>query len=174
MFGAFARITVTINSKDPKFDSSEYFDSFKEHINELKSNCGNMFKLVRIEADGKATAPTPSNQDVSKDIQELATKDVYYRSKNISDTDEFIDVCRALKLWYNEKKMDFNRISIEIVLPSLKFPLYLRKNKLMPPDTFYHLKMISKDNQSFIDMVNQTIYPEEFPKRGDGVAKCSV
>lgn len=159
MFGSSAKITVTLFSKDPEFDAGKYFDTFKTQINELiDGSIDKYFRVSNIVSEGRTISPTPTGQVVHDVLPELAGRQTYYRSDVITDPEIFKFICLSLKCWQDKYRENFYRTSLEIVVTGLKFPLYIRKGKFMPPDTFYHLKMVSKQDQEMIDLLNKEVF----------------
>lgn len=81
---------------------------------------------------------------------------MFITRKYITDVDDFILILSALRKWKQMQDKDIH-ISIEVLVNKLKFPLYLRNNKYIPPDTYYHLKVITKQEEEFINELNASL-----------------
>jgi hypothetical protein len=147
-----SKIAIVFKDKDISQDTlntlwEEFITFMNEEVSEMLGS--NLFvnPIFRSTASGE-TSGIIETEDLKEPM--------FITKKYITDVRNFIKVLAALKKWKNT--LDENiHVSIEVLINKLKVPLYLRKDQYVPPDTYYHLNVISEQDDAFIKELNERL-----------------
>lgn len=146
-----AKIAILFRDKNiSKEEIEKIYEDFIAFMNEeVSERLGKrLFEkpLLHSVAEGEKTG-TIENEEVNQ---------LFFRTKNyITKASDLVNVLRALMEW-RKNNIDKN-ISIEVLINNIHVPLYLRGDKYLPPDTYYHLNVIKDFEKSFVEELNKQI-----------------
>ncbi len=149
-----ARAKIAVLFRDKNIDDNamnEIYENFIAFMNEtVGERLGvGLFDKPKLDsvAKGEKTGEI-EDDDVNRNF--------FVTRKYITKANDLINVLKALKTWRYEHNKDKN-IRIEVLMNTIKIPLYLREGKYLPPDTYYHLNIITDTEKAFVEELNKQV-----------------
>ena len=147
-----ARIAIVFRNTDNQHKKNMFVE-FTNYVSEHSSKkIAGIFQISDLET----TTVEKNARNKTELFNPHAVQNVCYTTKKpIVDVDVFEEALRVLVKWYHS--LDEIKPSIELVTSFVKFPLYYRNNKFIPPRTYYDLDLVNEKDQNLIDEINKVI-----------------
>lgn len=145
-----ARIAIVFRNIDNQHKKN-MFTEFVNYITEYSdTKIANLFQISDLET----TTMEKNTQNKTELFNANAVQNVCYTTKKpIVDVDVFRTTLKVLIEWYHS--LDEVKPSIELITSFVKFPLYYRNDKFIPPRTYYDLDLVNEKDQNLIDEINK-------------------
>ena len=161
MFGSKFKVSI-VPKKLPKDYTLELLLDNLVQFMDNESQTGNMFRIgnVDVVAEAKGQDDKTNKLVVTEELEDVNGNNRYITTKTkITDASTFRKVVHGLFNWKNS--LDENIVvSIELLSNQISVPLYIRKDKVAPPDTYEHLNLLKDTDKQAIRILNEEIFGE--------------
>lgn len=151
-----SKAKIAILFRDNNISDDEIDNLYEDFINHMNTNISERLGKRLFE---KPQLLSDASGEKTGEIEAEHLEKKFFRTRTyITKAKDLVDVMREIKNWRSEYKN--KNISVEVLINNIGIPLYLRGNKYLPPDTYYHLNIIRDFEASFVEEINKQISEE--------------